>query len=255
MKIARLCLRVRNRRRLAEFYRERMGMRRFGPASTPEFGYDTAQCLLEFDEADVEPYRPANYDIYWKIGITLRNLDSAVHYLRQQGCRVSDPRQFRDIGYLCHISDPEGFTVELLQQGFEGHAQPAGPGHPVGGQATLAHLTLRVTDIAAARAFCEQDLGLRLMSIQNVEDLGFCLYFFGFGAEKLPKPRLEAVENREWLWSRAYTLLELQHVTSTGAEIRPPNADQAGFAAFSCLLGDTNRLRRVSEDEFSAPGH
>ena len=32
---------------------------------------------------------------------------------------VSDPTQFYDIGYLCHLTDPDGFSIELLQHTFE----------------------------------------------------------------------------------------------------------------------------------------
>ena len=80
-----------------------------------------------------------------------------------------------------------------------------------GGQATLAHITLRITDLPAARELCENKLGMRLMSIQPVQERNFSLYFYAWSDEPLPNPDLEAVENREWLWARPYALLELQH--------------------------------------------
>ena len=129
---------MRNAAGLSNFYTSVLGMRQLGAADSPAFGYDEHQCLLEFHEAELRPYAPAPDDLYWKIGITLQNLDSAVEYLASQGWPVSPPRQFRDIGYLCHLQDPEGFQVELLQQGFEGNHGDPGSGHPIAGQRARA---------------------------------------------------------------------------------------------------------------------
>lgn len=217
--ISRHCLNVQNESELAEFYCDLLGMRVFDPQGSPAYGYDPDQCLIEFHEGATEPYTTTREDFYWKIGITVRNLDHAVRYLRQEGWPVSDPHQFRDIGYLCHIQDPQGFNIELLQQGFEGNHAPAPHGHPIGAQATLAHITLRITDIMAAKAYCEGELGMRLMSVQPVQDYEFCLYFYGWSNETLPQPDLEAVKNREWLWARPHALLELQHLETASTKV------------------------------------
>lgn len=233
MKLARTCLTVRNAAALANFYTAMLGMRQLGSEQSPAFGYDAGQCLVEFHEAECLPYQPLAGDLYWKIGITLRNLESAVEYLSDQGWPVSAPRQFRDIGYLCHLNDPEGFQIELLQQGFEGNeGAPAATGHPIGGQAILAHLTLRVSNLEATRRLCEDELGMRLMSVQPVPERDFCLYFYSWNREPLPNCDLEAVANREWLWARPYTLLELQHLQSA-EQVTAPRAGEAGFAGFA----------------------
>ena len=133
---------------------------------------------------------------------------------------------------MCHLIDPEGFSIELLQQGFEGNERPAGEGHPIGAQATLAHLTLRVADIHRAQDYFGNELGMRLMSVQPVPERDFCLHFYGWSDEALPDPDLEAVANREWLWARPYTLVELQHLQAAPS-INLPDAGRAGFAGFS----------------------
>ena len=233
MQLSRLCLNVQDADTLAAFYCDHLGMHDLGSPGKPALGYDTGQCLLVFDAGDAGPYEPAPNDLYWKIGITLRDLDKAVAYLRERGWPVTDTRQFRDVGYMAHLNDPAGFAIELLQQGFEGNAAPASDGHPIGGQAILAHLTLRITDLAAARRFCEAQLGMRLMSVQPVPERGFTLYFYAWSDEPLPNPGLEAVENREWLWARPYTLLELQHWHETDGPMARPQSGQAGFAGFA----------------------
>eukprot|EP00122_Pirum_gemmata_P011149 Pgem_evm1s10322 len=55
---------------------------------------------------------------------------------------------------------------------------------------------------------------MKLLSIQPVRQYGFVLYFLAYTNESPPKTDLEAVENREWLWQRPYTVLELQCVNS-----------------------------------------
>ncbi len=220
-----------------DFYCGTLGMQNYGTAKEPLLGFDKENCLLELHSTAIGPYTARPDDLYWKIGITLRDLDHAVEHLRERGCAVTQPRQFADIGYMSHLSDPGGFVIELLQQGFEGRAAPAGSGHPVGGQATLAHITLRVNDIAAARADLENRLGMRLISVQPVPQHGFCLYFFCWSGEAPPTADLEAVANREWLWARPYTLLELQHDYAGGVSTRTAADTDAGFVGFGWREG------------------
>ena len=254
MKIVKHILKVQNFSDLSRFYGDYLGMSSFGTPDSPLFGFDRQQCLLEFREGASAPYEAEVNDFYWKIGITLHDLDAAVAYLRRRGLSLPDPYQFRNIGYMTKLRDPKGFVIELLQQGFEGHAKPAGVGHRVGCQATLAHITLRVTDLTAARSCFEDRLGMRLMSIQPVRDLDFCLYFYAWSDEALPSPDLTAVENREWLWSRPYTLIELQHLEARNASIRRADPGQAGFDGFAYETATAATPRYVSPADLSALG-
>ena len=226
--------RVKSQENLTSFYGDLLGMQPI-PAITDSlaFRFDTQQASIQFKVDDVTPYVPLPNDFYWKIGITLRDLDVAVAYLRGEGITVPDPYQFRDIGYMTKLTDPNGFTIELLQQGFVGNTKPILAGHPIGVQATFAHITLRVTDILSARHYFEDALAMRLMSIQPVTEYGFCLYFYTWSEETLPNPDLEAVENRPWLWSRPYTFVELQHLTAPHATIHKTPLSQAGFDGFT----------------------
>ncbi len=107
---------------------------------------------LRFQRADVAQHAPNPQGRYWEIGLTMSDLDRAAAHLRRVGWPVSAPRQFRDIVYLCHLADPSGLLIELLQHGFEGAARLGADGHDIGAQATLAHLTLRSSSRAAADA-------------------------------------------------------------------------------------------------------
>ncbi len=103
--------------------------------------------------------------------------------------------------------------IELLQHDFKGN-RPIGAGNPdlpLGGGGRIGQITLRSADIAATLA-CYKGLGMQTLSIQPVMDLGFTLYFLAFTDDIPPDPDLTAITNREWLWKRPYTTLEIQHV-------------------------------------------
>ena len=235
---------------LSDFYGRLLGMRSFHEASASvSFGFSAESCRLVFRKTNVSSYCARPNDFYWKIGITLRNLDAAIAFLRKNELDVPDPFQFRDIGYMTKINDPNGFIIELLQQGFEGNEKPVPDGHPVSVQGILAHITLRVTDIASARRFFEERLRMRLMSVQPVEAYGFCLYFYSWSDETLPNPKLEAVDNREWLWGRPYTFIELQHLQSAASQTHKTADAEAGFDGFAYGDRDSEALSFVSIDE------
>ena len=165
------------------------------------------------------PYRHDKSDGYWKIGITLPDVDLARERLLAAGIDVSLPTQFRDIGYLCHLKDPTGFNIELLQHDFAENfrSAPADPRWPLGGVSTLGQITLRIKDPALSLPFYCALLGMKLLSRQEVSFCRFTLYFLACCNEQPPCADLDAVENREWLWKRPYTTLELQHNWGTEA--------------------------------------
>ncbi len=235
------------------FYCDVLGMsvhaaqQRFGATAGNRVGYAAEGASIELIGGATAPLAPKRLELFWKFGITVRNLDAAAAHMRSLNYAVSKPSQFRDIGYLCHLRDPEGFPIELLQHGFRGNEGPPPTGHPIGSQATLAHITLRINDLDSAQRFCEQDLGMRLMSVQPLPDFDFTLYFFAGrlndGAdEALPNPDLKAVANREWLWARPYPMLELQHLSAR--IVAPAGGSSAGFMAlnFSTAEGKPNAI-------------
>ncbi|MEX0349317.1 MAG: VOC family protein [Paracoccaceae bacterium] len=204
-----------------DFYTDALGMRVLGGGRIGYAGED-ADLVLHSGGGG---YTHDPGQRYWKIGITLPNLDHAVRALRDGGVEVTDPRQFLDIGYLSHLTDPAGFVIELLQWDFEGN-RPANAGDPnlPFAEARIGQITLRSGDMIADTAYWTQ-LGMKLLSLQDVSSYGFDLQFLAFTGEEPPLPDLWAAGNREWLWRRPYTLLEFQHIES------------AAFAPVPDLLG------------------
>lgn len=236
--------------RSVAFYRDRLGMRPIARSA----GDGRERCTLAFADAAPEgattitlehaparapaPLVTSDADAYWKVGVTVSQLDRARARLLAAGVTVSAPAQFEDIGYLCHLRDPDGYAIELLQRSFEPPRSPRPPardddGSPLGEPGALGQITLRARDIAASRAFYERRLGMRLLSIQPVPARGFTLYFFAYTDERPPDPELRAVGNREWLWRRPYTTLELLHRHAEPPPYRLHDDQALGFRALT----------------------
>lgn len=221
------------------FYIDVLGMdlRKDGAVS-----YGSAQAGLQFHQA-AHRYQPNANDIYWKIALAVPSIELAYEQLTAQGIGVGRPRQLRDIGYLAHFRDPEGFTIELIEQWFKGN-RPAGrlDRSRLGGGATLNLLTLRTHDIAPLREAC-LTWGMTPMSVQPVESHGFTLHFFAFTKQTPPKADLTAIENREWLYQRPYTVLEIQEVHGAA-----PMVDRAPGAAGYSVTQLTGTKMAINSD-------
>ena len=241
-KLAYCCLRVPGSEKdaLVRFY-EKLGMRCTESADGVVFDVEGESAGLKYAVQECTTYLESNSsaksNVYWKIGLAMHDVDSAKEALSKQ-TNVSDPSQFFDIGYLCHLKDPSGFTIELLQTTFEKNvearaafiaAQPK-PNSIICQPFVMGQITLRVSDAEASVAFYRDVIGMKLLSIQPVEQYGFELYFLAFTDEVPPNPDdLVDVANREWCWQRNYTTLELfTNKKGDPLEARPA-ASEAGF--------------------------
>ncbi len=186
---------------LSRTYVEALGMRTLGAL---RFGYGETELVFADDAPG--PHVADDADLYWKIGVTVADLDAAVAQVRRAGVEVSSPWSLAGIGYLCHLRDPAGLQIELLQRRWEGHAEPNGE-HAFE-SARLAHVSLRVTAGHAARTWWRA-LGLFELDAMDLPGRAFSLSFHGPVAAVAPVGPLRA--RREWLWSRPETLIELQH--------------------------------------------
>lgn len=214
-RISALSLNVSDPANLSSFYRDVLGMSLLADnGRVASLGYEGEGARLELVRSDQPaPYQHDRNDRYWKIAITLPDLDVAFAQLRSAGIDVTEPAQFRDIAYMGHLADPEGHVIELIQHTFHGNpkTKPGNAKLPLGGGARIGLITLRTDDVEAELANCRDTLGMRYLSRQDLADLGFCLYFFAFTEDTPPDKDVNAVENREWLWQRRYTVLEFQH--------------------------------------------
>lgn len=227
-----LVLYVKEPEALGQFYCDVLGMHREASEDSTVVGYDGVGAKLHLCRTEgSQSYEHHRLDRYWKFAIHMSNLDLAVEQLVAKGISVSKPQQFRDIAYLCHMTDPEGHVIELIQHTFEGEQRTSAgdPELPLGGDAHLGLVTLRTENMEAELERCVNEFGMSYLSRQALTDLGFDLYFFAFTNEQPPNEDLNSVENRPWLWQRPYTVLEFQH-RLTGESIQQRPEDSVGGA-------------------------
>lgn len=199
------------------------------------------------DAQEVDLPRPG----FWKIGIVTQDCDTAAKRIRNAGktmkhCGVGKPMQFENIGYLCHCRDPFGNTIELLQDTFKhnfrrNEVAPTRKSNLIAASKPLLKFSLRTRNPEESLLFYQERLGMKLLAKMPVENYGFCLYFLAYTHEDPPVPDdLEDVRNREWLWRRDYTTLELQHSYETPKTFRwgHPNRVQSGFQGITIETGD-----------------
>lgn len=244
--LASVLLRVAPQRlpQLLEFYGG-LGMRSMPGHSPVELRIpgESQSCSLKFlpDEQVKVGYSHKGNDLYWKIGLAIDDVDAASKCL---GC--SPGSQFLDIGFLTHLADPAGFCIELLQTTFEASsaqrarrlADRAASAAATSrlGQFVIGQITTRITEPTQSLDFYQKVLGMKLLSIQPVKRYNFTLYFLAYTEETPPNADLEAVENREWLWQRPYTTLELQHRWgSEPGSLRPAPPEEEGLVSIQVL--------------------
>lgn len=265
-------LRVRNTNELIKFYQNNFGMEHT-KTSTPSvsiLGYTTnydenfnkasndvpPPTLLELHHSDsspaMSPVNSGSSKIYWKIGITTYDVDYAQKVLQSKRVGVSGASQFEDIGYLGHLSDPNGYGIEMLQHDFEQtfrakinkHGkQPPKDDFPLGYPCCIGQITLHSNDIKKTEDFYQGLLGMKLLSVQDVSQYGFTLYFYAWTNENPPKSDVrDASVNREWLWKRPYTTIEIRHFH--GRARIPPfqelQDNEIGFQGLRIMCNDLN---------------
>lgn len=225
-----------------DFYCKILSMTAFDDGSV---GYPGANAHLRFVQAD-KPYQDRPDSLYWKIAIAVPDIELAVKQLAHKGVSINAPYQFQDIGYLAHFTDPEGFTIELIDHEFRGRRGPTDlDDNSLGGGPHINLLTLRTDHIHGVEAAC-LELGMKALSVQKVEPDRFSLYFHAFTDDVPPSTDLRSVENRPWLYQRPYTVLEIQHYHKP-LLITPADIDKAGYAGVTFTGIENLRLSGMAK--------
>jgi catechol 2,3-dioxygenase-like lactoylglutathione lyase family enzyme len=277
LKLTHSILRVKNPSELIQFYVNKFGMRNI-EMSTASLAYNVhilgyttnydenfnvasstlpSPTFLEFHYDDSSTTNqslinsgPSN--VYWKIGITLHDVDFAREILQSKQVNIDNPSQFEDIGYVCHLRDPNGFVIELLQHDFqetfkakmnESGRKSLEDHFPLGYPSCIGQITLQANDMDKTQWFYQDLLCMKLLSIQEVPKFGFTLYFFAWTNENPPKSDIKDVStNREWLWKRPYTTIEIRHFHNQRqiAPFRDLKQNEIGFEGIRIMCNDLN---------------
>ena len=184
---------------------------------------------------------------YWKIALSVEDLSIAREALLQSGVDVGPAFQVPEVAYLCHFKDPEGYTIELIQHKFEVNHVPKEPNieFALKTPTVFSLITYRAKYIYQSLKLY-QDIGMRLLSVQDVSTRGFTLYFLAFTEDVLPNEDVTAIENREWLWQRPYTILELQHVhhLEKDPNFKYDASDKNGFLGLGIFTSEESNIQQ-----------
>jgi catechol 2,3-dioxygenase-like lactoylglutathione lyase family enzyme len=161
-------------------------------------------------------------DAFVWLGLTnIPDVNATVKSLESAGVRgVNLQGQFEDIGYVAHFLDPDGFKLELLQTVMEWTFKQQAckcelPETPLrASDPCLGHVKFNVREVHACLRFYVDGLGMRLLSEQEVPRYGLTLFFLGFthaSDDAAPDSDVCSPHNREWMWQRRHTHVELQH--------------------------------------------
>ncbi|GIU49530.1 VOC family protein [Shewanella sp. KT0246] len=178
--------------------------------------------------------QPSRVDGYWKFSIAVGHLKTARQNLIDNGITTTPCLEIPNLAYLCHLEDPDGYSIELIQTHLIEHTQSSlikqAPDYPLGSAAHFNLSTLRVKDIALSLSFY-QELGLELVHTFRSDERNMSLYFL---ADKHAQAfaDLQAAINSasqsigksmnakivEILWQYPETLLELQQFDGTAED-------------------------------------
>ncbi|KAJ3077828.1 hypothetical protein HK102_004941 [Quaeritorhiza haematococci] len=216
------------------------------PTQSPSSALIEFRCLKNPPQNTTNTtYTPTRSDVYWKIGLSLRDVSLASQRLStQHDVSVGTPHQFLDIGFLTHLRDPSNHTIELLQHSFAQNHIPVppseiDPSHPLGQPTSIGQITLRCLDAGRSVQFWGDVLGMRWLSIQPVEPYNFTLHFLAYTEEEPPNNvDLKDVANREWLWKKGYTQIELQEIHGTTQPYKLPKVEEGelGFGGVGVFV-------------------
>ncbi len=236
------------------FYQQQFGMELTDRFSSPMGEHyrlrfpdqDSRQAALELIHAPGQALtiaaQPSQSEGYWKIGIAVPDIHTARKRLLQSGIETGAVFTVPDVATLCHLKDPEGYCIELLEYSSD---TAADSDLALGGEARLLLSTYRVKDPQRSLEYYRQQ-GWHLLSRQKITSRRMTLYFLAPVNESLPVDDIDAIENRDWLWQRPYTLIEWQHIWGTeNSESFSFNTDiSGGFAGL--VLQEHSTVSEIS---------
>lgn len=195
----------------------------------------TTQAELELVYHPAAPFtvapQPNRTHGYWKFAISVDDLAQARAQLKAKGVNIGESFNVAGLAYLCHLTDPDGYCIELIQKTLFESAPLAASLAGAKPPSPLFNLsTLRVKSAANSIAFY-QSIGMRLIYTYRSQARGMALFFLiseddYHALVEHPAPQIE-----EKLWQFPTTVLELQQLDETDniPDFRYHISDDTGF--------------------------
>ncbi len=188
--------------------------------------------------------QPSATEGYWKFTVAVDDLDTTRSKLVEKGVRIGECFEVKGLAYLCHLTDPNGYCIELIQKTLQITGSEEVPLHP--GLKALNLSTLRVKNIESSLSFYKS-VGMKLVYTYRSDERKMTLFFLVSEdyVEDLRIPSDATQEER--LWQSAYTLLELQHIDNTenNPDFHYRVGPETGFLGLD-LLCDSDRYSQLS---------
>lgn len=206
---------IKNPEATLDFYQNILGMKLLKKHESQ----DQTHYFLSFNEATLElVYRPEN-DLevppqpsktvgYWKFSVAVDSITSMRELLVKKGISVGEIFEVQGLALLCHLTDPNGYCIELVQKTLKlGSVNKKAAN-------TFNLLTLRVKNLEHSSAFYHS-VGMKTIYTYRSEERKMTLAFLSSLDNVdaiMQKPHCSLEEK---LWQSPYTLLELQHLDGT----------------------------------------
>ena len=226
MSISNHRLLIKDPKRSLKFYKETLGMTltdRYKNHHTEHYFLSFGNSLEAALELVVWPEQsfsvapqPSKSEGYWKFTVAVTNLDETRDRLIAKGVQVGDCFEVPGLAYLCHLNDPDGYDIELIQRTLLENTPEFAQkeDHPLGSVPSLNLSTLRVKDIHKSLPFYET-LGMDLVYTYRSETWAMTLYFLIFKQDPKYSELKKGHGIEEQLWQHNTTILELQQHDGT----------------------------------------
>ena len=169
------------------------------------------------------PAQPNRQSGYWKFTIAVGHLTTAHQKLLDNGIEVSLCTVIPNLAYLCHLTDPDGYCIELIQTHLIENTQTHlikldDIDFPLGSAAHINLSTLRIKDLKHSLPFYQR-LGFELAYTYRSDERAMTLYFLA-NKQSDSFNEIKYSDNIvETLWQYSDTLLEFQQFDGTQEDV------------------------------------
>lgn len=256
MKLRSFTLQIYNPEETLNFYKNVLGfslVNEFteGSITYYDLGFNNPEYYIRLkynSETQNTLYQEKSIHNYWKYSLFVDNIQEAYQNIVDHNCKIGEPFQFGEIGYLSHTVDTENHKIEYIQKTFKQNKEIA-----TKERTALGLLTIRTKDPIKIIKLYEEVLDMKLFVRMYVQrEKGFTLYFLGDKNLQAPNPDIDAIENREWMYQQSHLFIEIQHFwNSEYDDFKLESTNQTGLQTINFSGNLDNLQERLSSNNIA----